>query len=100
KPLKKLRYKPHGSEVFRCGSMGIYANGVNPDPSRLIFETQVLEGCLEFLRHLEIIVFMEVDGFGHIHVPPDIGERFARSVLAAEEVTDQLPDNFAALDTR
>jgi hypothetical protein len=30
KPLKKLRCKPQGSEVFRCGSMGIYAERVNP----------------------------------------------------------------------
>jgi hypothetical protein len=25
KPLKNLRCKPQGSEVFRCGSMGIHA---------------------------------------------------------------------------
>ena len=31
KPLKKLRYKPQGSEVFYCSLIGIHADWVDPD---------------------------------------------------------------------
>jgi hypothetical protein len=42
KSLKKLRCKPQGSEVFRCGSMGIDANGINPQLHRFRIQPQVL----------------------------------------------------------
>jgi hypothetical protein len=41
KPLKKLRYNPQGSEVFRCSSIGIDANRVNPERARLRLAAQM-----------------------------------------------------------
>ena len=31
KPLKKLSYRPHSSEVFYCSSIGIDADCINPE---------------------------------------------------------------------
>jgi hypothetical protein len=51
KPLKKLRCKPQGSEVFHCGSMGIYAKRVDPQVTNLKVSSdhdRVSEGLGEF----------------------------------------------------
>jgi hypothetical protein len=41
KPLKKLRYKPQGSEGVDSGSIGIDANGVHPQNSFFIRGSEV-----------------------------------------------------------
>jgi hypothetical protein len=42
KSLKNLRYKLYDSEVFHCGSMGIYADFISPKPPwrRAVWETK------------------------------------------------------------
>jgi hypothetical protein len=44
KPLKKLRCKPQDSEVFHCGSMGIYADLIRPYQRRAILELLFVPG--------------------------------------------------------
>jgi hypothetical protein len=49
KPLRKLRCKPQDSEVFHCGSMGIYANCICPQGSGF---TSLLIFCERFMEIL------------------------------------------------
>jgi hypothetical protein len=111
--LKKLRCKPHGSEVFHCGSMGIYADGVGPQRPDPVRVPRAHQRRVQVHRHAKR---QPVACHGHRdpRVPPHVRQRLKvrrvlqlrreqphhHRVVARPQVQLQQPDDVALQERR
>jgi hypothetical protein len=73
KPLRKLRCKPQSSEVFHCGSLGIDANHVQPQPSHLILMVEIAEHYVHMPSKRDFIV-IDSDVAKIFDISPAVGD--------------------------